>query len=242
MADPTVSTSFSFDIPCVKLPAPPKVPTLSLFGMLEFKGVADIGAGLPNKCSMNISLLLQLMPYISGLTCFLRVLKVIKTLGDFAGAVPNPVKMGEKAVDLVSTIAELSTCFGLVLPTAIIKTIKEILLLVVNLLSCLLSQLQSLISLQLSIDLNAAAGNPALQNSLQCALDNAQTQMDSITNSLDSLGPLLEILNTLGSLAGISITLPSIDAKASLAGPKQAIDALQNVVSTLQTVADSLPG
>jgi hypothetical protein len=208
--------------------------------MSELKGIADVGAGIPNDCSLSISLILQLMPYLSGLTCFLRVLKVIKVLGDFAGAVPNIPKMGETAPKLASSIEELFQCFGLLDPTAILRLIKQIILLIIKLLNCVLGQIRSLLTLQLSIDLDGAADNPALQSALKCAQDNAQNQMESLTNALEGLAPVFDILGMLGSIAGQSFTFPALGGQAGQ-DVAQTLDTIQGVMDTLQMVADTLP-
>jgi hypothetical protein len=237
---PVLSATATIAIPCVKLPDIPKVPKLELFGMAEFKGISDISAGLPNNCSMNINLLVQLMPFLAGLTCFMRVLKVMQSLGEFAKAVPNPVKMGEKVGDLISSIDELAECFGIIIPLTILKTIKQILLLIIGLIQCLLDQIQSLLNISLKIDLNAAADNPELAKALNCAQDNVNTAMESLMSAMEMLSPIFAILNDLGAIAGQSFSFPAVSGGGG-AAVADFVNTMEAVVGTLQEIADALP-
>jgi hypothetical protein len=78
---------------------------------------------------------------------------------------------------------------------------------------------------------------------LQCAQGNAQTQAAHFTSALQPLAVILNLAGTLMQIVGIQpITLPTIGGQTDLASLQQVVKDIQQLVATLQIVADALGG
>ena len=69
----------SSSIPCIELPNPKPLKISLPFGG-DLKSVMDISKGPPSDCTLIHGLMLQLVPALSGMECFLKVLKVVQAM------------------------------------------------------------------------------------------------------------------------------------------------------------------
>ena len=84
-----------FELPAcadIRLPPPEKLEiTLPTGGSL--KAIADISKGIPNDCSLIVSLMLQIAPFLASIECLLKLLGLIAPLVDVVKALapaPDP--------------------------------------------------------------------------------------------------------------------------------------------------------
>jgi hypothetical protein len=230
------------NVPCVEFPKLPPIPNVKLIGGVELNGFLDFSTGMPSDCSVTFNLLAQLAPALAGLAPILNILSVIKALADFAS---NPLVKGP---DLIAAINKIAGMFIALTPAGIAVTIKGVVSLIINFLSCFISQLESAVKLQAdlsliqqNIALDPSLASPVLTASLSCAQANAEITMQQATGALGPIKPLLDIVNTIGGIAGLSLEMPALSLSAG-ADPTQAITSLRKAIDGLKDVINSLPG
>lgn len=226
----------------IQLPKPePLSVQLPTGGSL--KAFTDISKGIPTDCSMTFSLLLQIAPLLASMDCLLKILKLLKPLVDVIKGLPFPPV---KAIsDFVEAAAELVPCFSI--PATIPPFVKDILCLILKVLQCVVGQLKSIVEimsgLQLQLKIAADSGNGELQQALQCAQENAATAASHVTQSIEPLAALLELLAPLLSLAGQKpLQLPAIGAAADVEALKALVTTLEGVMEAIRAVTDALGG
>jgi hypothetical protein len=227
MASPSI-------IPCVEIPqARPFQIRLPFGGALQ--SFANFADGPPTDCALIHSLILQLMPTLGGMTCFLNVLSVIRALKDFASS-PDPLgSLGE----LVTAINKMLGCFNVF--TNIPSMIGDILRVIIAYLRCFIHAVESILEFQAGIDLNAARGNPVMLASLSCAQKNASTSLAQLMQALSVIEPLMEALKPIMQLGPIQVTLPSFKDVSAAEDLDTALKNLDKVLLELQQAADLLP-
>jgi hypothetical protein len=228
-------------IPCIPLDKI-KIPTISLPAGAELKGVADFAAGIPTNCKVNMSLLVQLGPLLGAMGCILKILEVLGNIIEFAKAAPDPFKMAEKVKALTDSFAELSSCIPPLAPLSFALMIKGILELIINILSCLVDSLASIVDFQVSLDFVSAEGNPALLAALECAQRNADTSMDNLMNSMGPIETVMKVVSGVAALAQLEIKLPDLSALGQAADAAQAVQQLKQSIDGLKAVIEALPG
>ncbi|MEH1867441.1 MAG: hypothetical protein V7K69_20860 [Nostoc sp.] len=221
-------------IPCVPLPKAKKLTITLPFGG-ELQSLADTSKGPPTDCALVHSLMLQLTPTLAGMTCFLRVLKVVQSLAKLAEP-GNPVgKLG----DIGKSAAEAADCF--LVFDKLPKMLADILRLIIAYLRCIIQAIKSILDFQVGIDLNSAQGNPVLLASLDCANNNAQISLEQLMEQIAVIEPLLDIIKPIIGIVGVSLNLPSF---ANLSGEKDLPKLLENlntILEQLQQAIDALP-
>ncbi|MBB3219832.1 hypothetical protein [Pseudoduganella umbonata] len=229
------------NIPCIALDEI-RIPAIPLPTGGELKGVADFAAGIPTNCKIDMSLLIQLGPLLGAMGCILKILEVLGNIIDFAKAAPDPFKMAEKVGALVKSFEELSGCIPALAPFNFVLMIKAILELIINILSCLVDSLASIVEFQVSIDFASAEGNPALLAALECAQRNADTSMSNLMNSMGPIETVMKVVGGVAALAQLDIALPDLSALGQAADAVQAVQQLKQSVDALKAVVDALPG
>jgi hypothetical protein len=184
---------------CVPLPQPKNIKIPMPFGV-EISSILDASRP-PNDCAVVHSLMLQLSPMLAGLTCMLRVLAVIKALKDAVSEVPPDF------AGLIKKIDELISCFLLLDPCELSKTVSGILCMIISYLNCVIQAVESILNFQAGIDLDSAEGNPILLANLTCAQENAQAALEGINSSMEGVKPLLDMVGILLEIVG----LPPLD-------------------------------
>ena len=221
--------------PCVQLPKLPTIPKVKLPLGGELSAFADFSVATPSDCTLTFSLLVQLAPLLASISCLMKVLGVIGALKDFAS---NPLTKGP---DLIAAIEKVAECIAAatIPAVSIFVSIKGILELVVNFISCIVDQLDSLAHFNAMIDLEAAQGNPILEASLKCAQENSQISSATLMQSIEPLKPLLDMLNIFMGIAGlpeISLSIdtsPDSDATAAIDSLKQTVDTIKGIISSI---------
>lgn len=209
----------------------------------KLKGINFDPNVIPTDCALNLSLLVQLGPILANLECFIRVLKLVKPLIDIVNGLPFPPveaikKFGEAAAEVIECIAAFTT------PAGMIPFVKDILLLIIRMLKCMLSALKSIVSLleKLSLDLLAAEGNPTEQALIACAQDNAQRAATAQMQSVEPVMVILEVAAPLLEIAGVGpIAIPSVSSAEDLEGIKSFISSMEEFVQTLELIVEALP-
>jgi hypothetical protein len=150
-------------------------------------------------------------------------------------------------VEFGEAAAALEPCLLIATPASIIPFVKDLLCLILKVLACFLSQIESLKKILGPLELQIAqaqqGGNDELLATLQCAQKNAQTQAGQVMNSLGPVGVLLDLAGPLFDIAGVpAISLPSMGSASDLAALNNIVQTIQGVVGTIQIVADGLGG
>jgi hypothetical protein len=226
----------------IGLPEPGSATLTLPFGGARLKGVADATRGIPTDCSLNISLLLQLGPIVANLHCLIQVLKLIEPLIEIVKGLPFPpveaiTKFVEASSGVLGCIAALTT------PTGICQFVRDILLLIIRILNCLIDQMKSLIGIlgPISLQLQAADGNAALEASLACAQQNAERSMAAAYSSIEPVMLVLELVGPLLEIAQVGpIEIPALAPPEDVEQMEQVVQTLEEFVATLQLVADAL--
>lgn len=227
----------------ISLPEPGSV-SLNLPSGGTIKGIGDVTKGIPTDCSLNVSLMLQLGPILANLECFIRVLKLIKPLIDVIKGLPfPPVKaiadFGEAATDVAECIVKFTT------PAGMIPFVKDILCLIIRIMSCMLDQMNSLLALmeKLSISMEAAEGNAVEQELLRCAQDNAQRSANAQLQAVEPVKVILEIAAPIFEIAQVGpIEIPTFEGVEGVEQMRSFTTTVGEFVDTLQLVADGLGG
>lgn len=233
---------------CVKLPAPGKAEIQLPTGG-KIKGVVDITKGIPDDCSLNFSLVLQLAPLLASIDCLVKVLKLIKPLIDVVnslGPPPDPIKLPEAIIEFGKAVEPLLPCLAIPTPVIMIPFVRDILLLIVKLLSCLVGQLKTILAvmggLALQIGSAQAAGNSELLAALQCAQDNANASAQHMMSAIDPVLVLLSLAEPFLGIAGVDpIKTPAIDSAEDIEGLTTVVTTLEDLVKVLQLVVDTPP-
>jgi hypothetical protein len=228
------------------LPAPAKIqlPTGS-----TIKAFTDISKGIPTDCSMTLNLLVQLAPILASTECLLKILKFIKPLIDIIQALAtlNPIKIAKALPDFVKAAADIAPCLLVPTPANMIPFLRDILCLILKMLKCFLGQLQTLMGLMrgltLQLSLAQSSGNIELQNSIECAQENAALSAQHLTKAIEPIGAILELIGPIMGIAGQKpIALPALGSGTDVAALEQVVQTLQRVVGTIQVVVDALGG
>jgi hypothetical protein len=227
----------------LNLPSPLKV-TLPTGGSI--KALSDLSKGFPTDCGMTINLMLQIAPLLASMECLLKILKLIKPLIDVINGLPvPPVKA---LLDFGKAAEELVPCLLVPTPLSILPFLKDLLCLILKALKCFLSQMKTLIGflsgIKLSLQAAQADNNSELMASLQCAQDNAMTQAQGLSQSLDPIFTVLQLMSAIFAIAGKQPPqLPTLGAPpVDVEGLNTLVQSIQGVVGTLQVIADALGG
>lgn len=198
----------------------------------------DMSKGIPNDCSMNFNLLLQMAPLLAALDCPMKILKLLKPLIDIIKAVPSldPIKIGEAMPEFLDAALDVSACF--VAFAKVPLMVMDILRLIRSVLNCLLGQLETLRNLMngLALRFGEAEGNPDLLATLDCAQKNANAQAAALTSSIDPIAGILALVTTIAGIAGMQL-----DIKLETGGaPPESTEALDAVITVLRSAVDAI--
>jgi hypothetical protein len=231
----------AFQIPqCGEIALPmPKPLKVTLPTGSSMNALVDMSKGIPTDCSMNFNLMLQMAPLMASMECPLKVLKLLKPLVDIIAGLPTPPVKALK--DFADAAVELAPCFAVF--AGIPVMVKDLLCLVRSVLNCLLGQIRTVRDLLggLELRLAEADGNPDLLATLQCAKDNANAWMQSLSQSIDPIAGVITLVGIIASVAGQSLDL---DLKAPSAPPEDlaAIDAIIDVLQGVVQAIDAITG
>jgi|SoiMethySBSTD1v2_1073268.scaffolds.fasta_scaffold20764_4 hypothetical protein len=234
---------------CIPLPKPGKVEIhLPTGGTL--KGIADITKAIPDDCTLIFSLALQLGPFLANIDCLMKLLKLIKPLIDIIKAipsVPDVSKIVEAMPAFVVAAKDVTDCILQITGLGIPLFVRDLLCLIIKLLSCIVDQLKSILAVMggLALQINSAQanGNAELLAALQCAQDDAQMSAQHMMSSIDPVMFLLSLAEPFLGMAGVDpIKTPALASPDDLASMQSTITTLEELVKTLQLVADGIGG
>ncbi len=238
-----------FDLPeCASISIPPPKPLkVQLPGGGTLKAFADLSKGVPTDCALTFSLLMQLGPFLASIECVVKVLKLVKTVVDVLKSVTNPIPLISAIPKIVAAAEPVLNCALSFTPAGLLPFIRDLLCLIRKVLNCFLGQMQSVLRIleqtTLQINIAQADGNTDRLNSLQCAQQNALTQAEHMTSSLEALAVILDLAGDLMEIVGVQpIKLPTAGAKPDVTALRQVVEAVQGVVATLTVVTDALGG
>lgn len=243
----SVDLKASLDLPAcedIKLRAPlPFSIQLPTGGSI--KSIADISKGIPTDCALNFSLMLQISPLLASMECVVKILKLLKPLIDVITNLPMPPVKALQ--DFAKAAADLAPCLLIPTPASMIPFVRDILCLILKVLECLVGQLKTVLALmrgiQIDLDVAKAAGNFELQQTLECAKENAQASAENLTKGIEPVGVVLDLVGPFMALAGVQpIQLPQIGDQTDTEALEQLLRTLQGVVGTIRVVTDALGG
>lgn len=234
---------------CVDLSLPKaKLPQIRLPTGGTIKGITDLTKGIPSDCALNFSLALQLAPIMASIECLVKVLgfiaAVIEVLKDISG--PDPTALLKAIPKILKAAKEVEPCLLVPTPLAMIPFVKDILLLLIAMLRCLIQQLRSIVKLMRGLEVSIGQakrdGNTELLATLQCAKENALTAAAGTMQGIEPIKVLLDLAGAFMSIAQVpAISLPELGSAEDLAALEDTLTTLQSVIDTMQTIVDALP-
>lgn len=226
---------------CVEIPKVGLDLEIQLPYGASLKAFRDFSKGIPDDCALVNNLLIQIAPLLGSMACLVKVLAALEAVKSWLENAGNPIDLISGAGDVVSKLADLVPCFAAVTPVGIAPFIKDILLTIIALLKCVISSVQSILDFQAGIDLNSADGNPVLLAQLECAQDGASSTLEHTLAALGPLAPLIELVQPLLEIVGVSLETPPLDEIMGLEDASDAIDQIEQVVEKVETVVQALP-
>ena len=220
--------------PCSVIPQATPITIPMPFGV-DIKAITDMSKGVPSDCAIVHSMMLQLMPMLSGFACVLKILNVISALEEALNAKPVPLVPGIPKI--LSAIKDLSNCIPPLSAPAWLEMIKAILQMILAYIGCLIQSFESIRNFKAGIDLNAEGGTPLLLNTLDCAKNNADTSLASLMSAMAPIEPLLKFLEPIAKVVGIDLSGMSLSGSSSGDDPLQPIidfhDKLHEIVEAI---------
>jgi hypothetical protein len=237
-----------FNLPAcadLSLPKPEKLQ-LRLPNGSTLTAIPDITKGIPSDCSLVANLFLQLAPFLASIECLLKVLALIKPLIKVIGALPDPFKIAEAVPDFMKAAEDLLGCFGMLIPgLTIFNFVKDLLLLIIKIIKCLIGQLESILAIMQGIELRfaeaEAAGNKELMQVLNCAKENATNAAEHASQSLGPVTNILPLIQVFLELAQVKLEIPALASAEDSAALQGTIDSLKDTVTTIEAVLETLP-
>lgn len=210
--------------------------------------IADVSKGIPTDCSLAVNLFIQLAPFLASIECLLKVLGLLKPLIDVVKglAPPDPIKLAQAVPDFLDAATKLLPCFGMIIPgVTIFNFIKDLLLLIIKIIKCMVGQLETILGIMQGIELRLgeaqAAGNTELMKVLECARENATTAAGHAQQSLGPVTNILPLITSFLELAGVSFELPALGSAEDSAALSETIAKLNDTVTTLESIIETLP-
>jgi hypothetical protein len=238
-----------FELPAcvdIKLPPPEKLEiTLPTGGSLQ--AIADISKGIPNDCSLIVSLMLQIAPFLASIECLFKLLGVIGPLIDVIkglGPPPDPFKLGSAIPKFLKAAEKLLPCLLVVTGAPVIPFLRDLLCLILKVLHCLIGEIKSIVDimhgLTLRINVAKASGNIELQQALECAQENALLSAQHVGNSLGPVSTILKLVEPLLELVGLpAIQLPALGSQTDIQALQRTLQTLQDIEKILQEVVNN---
>lgn len=239
-----------FEIPtCSAISLPDHEPlVLRLPTGARIQAIPDLTRGIPTDCSLVANIFLQLSPFLASIECLVKVLAVLKPLMTVMEALKSAdlVKIAGSVGEVIDALKELASCFKILIPAAgVLDFVKDLLLLIVKIIKCLIGQLETILGIMSGIELRLAdaeaSGNTALAEVLKCAKENATNAAE---HAGASLGPVTNIMPLVGvflEMAGVSLEIPPLGSAEDSEALQQTIDSLKDTITTIETILESLP-
>lgn len=180
--------------------------------------------------------LAPLNPIFDVIETIVALKDCITAIKDALGPPPDPSKMAECLPDLA---AKVEVLLALLPPASVLRTIAEILDVLIALLQGIVIELGAVVALLRKVteaeDSSGRIGGLAAV--VHCGRLTATASMNNIGRALRSANAFVELLNGLTSLAGLP-RVPSLGAMPD--DPTEAVAQLQAVVDVLRTFRDGI--
>ena len=234
----------SVDIPCIELPKISEIPSVSLLGGAEMRAVMDFAAGVPTDCKLTFNLLLQLGPLFGSLACLIKILNVIASIEGLVNALKPPTFPGlpDAIPKVLDAIAQLKKCIPIP-GIDLCSMVKSILMLILNFLSCLIDEMESILKFQATLDFDGAADNPALHDALICAQNSSQAALENTMGSIGGLQPIFTVVTILIGIAQVPFQLPDFSKFSVTPGAPllPMVESLKSTVDGMKEAVSMLP-
>jgi hypothetical protein len=222
----------------VALPMPKPLKVDLPFGA-SMHALVDTSKGIPNDCSMNYNLMLQMAPLLAALECPMKIIKLLKPLVDIIKAIgppPDAQKIAKAMPEFVEAAAEIAPCFVAIaqVPTMVMDLLK----LIKSVLNCLLGQLRTIRNAMegLAVRFGEAEGRPELRSQIECAQKNLATQAEAMTSSIEPIAGVLTLVSTIAGIAGMQLDITLETGGA----PPEDTEALDAVIAVLETAVQAI--
>jgi hypothetical protein len=227
----------------LSLPPPQRLSVMLPSGA-ALTALANAGQNIPNDCSLTFSLMMQIMPLLGSMECVLKILKLLKPLSDAVTKFPPSPALIK---DIGEAVVDLAPCFLMLTPAGMIPFVRDVLCLVLKVLSCLIGQLRTFSEFLRGISLHLVdarrQGNLELIATLECAQQNAMSAMAHSMQGIEPITALMDLAGPFLSIAGVSaIKMPALGSVEDQEALDKAINTLDDVVSTVRKIVDSLGG
>jgi hypothetical protein len=215
---------------------------------IHFPGGATLipNVGLPPSLLENARAMLgqanaalaPLQPIFDVIETLVAIQNCIKAIPDALGPPPDPSKLANCIPDLAEKVEAL---ISLLPPASVLRMIGELLDTIIAMLRGTTNELRAVIRLVIKVtaaeDLSTRV--PGLLSVANCGRASADAGMNNIGRALGDLGPMLELLNGLLSLAGLP-EAPGIDVSSD-GDPEAMIDVLDGLVQVLVAFRGTIP-
>jgi hypothetical protein len=216
---------------CIRIPSLNDIPEVKFLGA-TLKGIADFSATVPTDCSVSFSLLAQLSSALSSIDCIIKLLNFVTAVKNTLSSFPPNIGK------LATALKELAECIAAISPASFIFTIRGIIRLIIQILTCLADELEHIIDFRAGIDLNAAIDNPKLGAILQCAQSNADDSAKTVLQTLQQLKAVLDVVSGLpgfeGAIPDVSNLSVNVDLGVNVEGIRDLIRALEPLAGTIE--------
>ena len=202
-----------------------------------------VSAVIPTNLQVVKNLLSQASSALAPLSPIFNIIDAILAIKDFASAVPelvvNPAAVIEALVKLLQKVAALASLIPqLSVPILVVDLIDVVIVALQGIIAELNTIVDQLERIETARTIAQNEGNVSLLDVTVCA-DNLLTSIQSsLSNSLGPLNSLFGVINLFLSLIGQD-GIPSITDLPD--DPNEAIDSLNDVISTLTVIRQSIP-
>jgi len=182
------------------------------------------------------SAMAPLSPIFDIIGAIAAVLECVQAIPDSLGPPPDPTKLAECIPNLVEKVEKLLLLLPQVSVPLMIAGFLDALIL---LLTAIINELNAVINLLARISRAQAINAPGLATIIDCGERTVTAQLSNIEALFASINPLITVVNSLGSLAGME-AIPSFEGGLG-DDPAAAIEPIEDVRDFLQGVRNALP-
>jgi len=182
------------------------------------------------------SALAPLQPIFDIIGTVSALFDCVKAIPDSLGPPPDPTAIAECIPALTEKIENLLALLPQLSVPLMIVGLLDVLILMLD---AIISELNSVIALLARITRARAVPAPGLAAIIDCGERTATAQLSNIEGLFASINPMIEVINTLGSLAGLS-EIPSFEGGLG-EDPGAAIAPIEAIRDTLSSLRDAIP-
>jgi len=183
------------------------------------------------------SAMAPLGPIFTIIEVVTAIYKCLSTIPDCLGPPPNPTKLVKELKKLSALIPKL---LKLVPQLSIPLMILQLIDVVIAVIDGAASELAALarFAQQITQAELAAPSAPELLAMIVCAKASLSIQLTNVERSFASINPIIEVVNSLGGLAGLQ---PIARFEGLPPDPSAAVNALRDAADALRTVRNAIP-